>query len=413
MRKAMLQVLSQAIAPLLSLFIFILGNGFFSTLLALNMNMHNEPALLIGAMTGFYYAGIVCGSFRVEHFIVRVGHIRAFSTFASALAVISLLHGIFYQMYFWLFLRFIGGIATAGLFIVIESWLLCKSTHLTRGRVLSLYMITFYAAQAIGQFLINIGKPSDLLLYAIATMLCSLSVIPLSMTYVRMPEFEEPSTMKFKDLYKNTASGLFGCFCAGMILSAIYGLFPILFADIYHDKSTVALLMFCLIMGGMTLQYPVGKLSDLIERRLVVILISCMTIITCIGLILAFNNYYLSIILITLFGGLTFTIYPVSISYACDALDTKDIVTGIQTLLLAYSIGATLGPFIAPLFMHKSEIFGLFIYFILINGFIGALFLWRKTQKLPPPHEEPFQVMPQTTPIMAELDPRTEENSQS
>ena len=44
---------------------------------------------------------------------------RAFSTLASALAVISFSHGIFYNMPFWLILRFFSGFGTAGIFVVI------------------------------------------------------------------------------------------------------------------------------------------------------------------------------------------------------------------------------------------------------------------------------------------------------
>jgi MFS family permease len=408
MSDPMSNLIKKTFAPLLSLFIFALGSGFFITLISLAMNFHHEPPILIGAMTGIYYAGLVCGSFNIEAFISRVGHIRAFSTFASALAVISLLHGIFYNMPLWLLIRFLGGFGTAGIFIVIESWLLCNSTAQTRGRVLSLYMIVFFASEALGQLLINLGHPDNLLLYGIVTILCSLSVIPLSMTYVEMPQFDEPSTMKLKELYKKTTSGIFGCFFAGMMLSATYALLPIFFFNIYGDTSKVSFFMFCLIFGGMALQYPVGKISDLIERRLVVITISALVIIACLMLIFFIDNYWVSLVFITIFGGLTSTIYPVSISYACDVLEAKDIVAGLQGLLLSYSIGAMLGPFFAPIFMHAFNGKGLFIYFILVSGCIISLFAWRKTQKESPPQEEPFQIMVQTTPVIAEIDPRAE-----
>jgi MFS family permease len=404
----MLKLIRKTLAPLLSLFIFALGSGFFLTLISLTMNFHHESPMLIGAMTGVYYAGLFCGAFRIEPFITRVGHIRAFATFASALAVISLTHGIFYNMPLWLILRFFSGFGTAGIFVVIESWLLCNSTPLTRGRVLSLYMITFYASEALGQLLINLGNPNDWLLYGIATILCSLSVIPLSMSYVAMPQFDEPSTMKLKDLYKKTTSGIFGCFFAGMTLSVTYALFPIFFFNLYGDTSKVSFFMFSLIFGGMALQYPVGKISDIIERRLVVIAVSCLVILSCFLLFFAIKNYFISLVLIAIFGGLTSTIYPVSISYACDVLDAKDIVAGIQGLLLSYSIGAMVGPFVAPVFMHVFNGKGLFIYFVLISGCIVSVFGWRKTQKDSPPQEEPFQIMTQTTPIMAEIDPRAE-----
>ncbi|MDF1756886.1 MAG: MFS transporter [Legionellaceae bacterium] len=404
----MLDVIRKTSIPLLSLFIFALGNGFFITLLSLTMNHYHEPPLLIGSMTGIYYLGLVCGSFKIESFIAKVGHIRAFSTFASTLAVVSLLHGIFYNMPLWLILRFIGGFSTAGVFVVIESWLLCNSTNTTRGQVLSFYMITFYASEALGQLLINCGAPTDLLLYGIATMLCSLSVIPLSMSNVSMPQFDEPSTMSILDLFKQTTSGVFGCFFAGMILSATYALCPILFFNLYNDTSTVSFLMFAMIFGGMALQYPVGKISDIIERRLVVIVICGLIIISSLLLLLTIKYFVASIILIGIFGGLTSTVYPISISYSCDSLDTKNIVAGIQGLLLSYSIGATLGPFVAPMFMHLFSGKGLFIYFALISGFIALIFTWRKTQTESPPQEEPFQIMTQTTPIMAEIDPRAE-----
>lgn len=404
----MLALIKKTVAPLLSLFIFAMGSGFFMTLISLAMNTHHEASILIGAMTSIYYAGLVCGAFKIENFITRVGHIRAFSTLASVLAVVSLLHGIFYHVPFWFILRFIGGFSTAGIFVVIESWLLCNSTAATRGRVLSLYMIVFYASEAFGQLLINLAKPDDLLLYAIVTILCSLSVIPLSMTKVALPTFDEPSTMKLKELYEKTTSGIFGCFFSGMILSATYALLPILLFNLYGDTSKVSFFMFSLIFGGMALQYPVGKISDIIERRLVVIAVSSFVILMCLLMFVFMKSYWISLALVGIFGGLTSTIYPVSISYACDVLDAKDIVAGIQGLLLSYSIGAMIGPFVAPVFMQVFHEKGLFIYFIVISVFIISIFTWRKTQRESPPQEEPFQMMPLTTPVMAEIDPRAE-----
>lgn len=398
--------LRRIMSPLLSLFIFALCSGFFLTFLSLSMNAHDESNIMIGAMTGIFYAGLVCGSFKIEPFIARVGHIRAFSTFASLLAVISLLHGIFYNIPLWFVLRFITGFGTAGIFVIIESWFLYSSTTSMRGRILSLYMITFYAAEALGQLLINLGNANTLLLYSIAAMLCSLSVIPLSMTHVSMPNFTEASNMRLRTLYKKTTSSFLGCFFAGMILSASYGLFPILFSNIHHDNSDVSIFMFCLIIGGMLLQYPAGKLSDRIDRRLTVIIICFLAIICSFLLMYFMKSYYLSLVLITLFGGFSTTIYPVCISYACDSLDTKNIVAGIQGLLLAYSLGSTLGPFVAPFFMHELSETKVFIYFIVAFGVTAVLFAWRKTQTMSPPQEEPFQVMRQTTPVMAHIDPR-------
>lgn len=404
----MLNVIYETFVPLVSLFIFVLGTGFFSTLLALKMTVAQEPAILIGALTGVFYAGLVLGSFRIEGFIIRIGHIRAYSAFSSMLAVICLLHGIYYNPWFWILLRFVAGFATAGLFVVIESWLLCKSTHVNRGQVLSLYMIVFYAAQSLGQFFLNLGDTQTMLLFAVTSMLCSLSIIPLSLSTVQTPVYEEPSTLSLQKLLNKSASGLLGCLSAGMIMGVIYGLLPTYLSHLFHDKADVARYMFAVIFGGMLLQYPVGRLSDVIERRLVLILIATGTIgVSLLVMAIEAHREWL-FLLLGLFGGLTFTFYPISISHACDALDNRDIVAGTQSLLLAYSVGAMTGPFIAPLFMHLMGAEGIFVFFMTICVLIIPIFIIRKAQKPDIPQEEPFISMTQTTPIMAEIDPRGE-----
>lgn len=399
-------VLRQVMAPLLSLFIFELGNGFFPTLLSLQLSNQAQSDLIIGVVAGSFYAGLLLGSFRIEAVIARIGHIRAFAAFASTLTVLCMLNGIFDNIILWLLLRFVAGLATAGVFIVIESWLLCVSTTKTRGQILSFYMMSFYAAQAVGQLILKIDSTEHLFFFTLTAMLCSASVIPLSMTRVMLPEYDEPDAMNIKELYKKTASGLVGALCGGLIMGALYSLLPVVLNDLMHSSAKVSEYMFMMILGGMVLQYPIGKLSDIVERRLVII---------CVCLGIAGVSFLMELFLtpswqltlfIFIFGGLTFTLYPLSISYACDSLEGHQIVAAIQALLIAYSVGAMLGPFMAPFFMHFFDIRGLFIFILFVSFSLMCFLLYRKTQSVSMPQEEPFRVVPQTTPIVTELDPR-------
>lgn len=400
-------IIAETFPLLLTLFIFVLGSGFFSTLLALVLTINHATPITIGAMTGVYYAGLVLGSFYIGGSITRVGHIRAYAAFSSVLAIISLLHSIFYSPLLWLLLRFIAGFASAGLFVVIESWLLCKSTPTNRGRVLALYMIVFYAGQSFGQFFLKLGDPRTMLLFAVASMLCSLSIIPLAMTRAESPQFDGPSTLNFKKLLHQTPSGLLGCLSSGMIMGSIYALMPSLFFNLFHDKAQVANFMFAIIMGGLLLQYPVGKLSDIFERRLVLIAIAMTTILISVMAIYFENqSSWFYFMLMAVFGGLTFTMYPISITHAFERLENRDTVAGTQSLLLSYSLGAMTGPFITPIFIHFWGEHGLFIYFISICSCIIPLLMLRKSQQADAPQEEPFMSMPQTTPVIMELDPR-------
>ncbi len=406
----MLNVLRLVIAPLVSLFIFTLGSGLFTTLLALRLHESGASTFIVGLMTAAYYGGLFCGSFRSERFIVRVGHIRAYACFASTLAVISMVQGFFVNEAIWVLLRLVGGFATAGLFIVIESWLLVQGTIKTRGKILAIYMIVFYAAQGSGQFFITIGHTHELTLFALTAILCSLSVIPLAVTFTRTPEFDEPSSLNFAKLYKASPSGVVGCFSSGLILGAVYGLLPLFIRQRTADTTIISSIMAAVIYGGMALQYPLGHLSDYIGRRFVLIISSACSVALGLVLLFFFHLFWFAVVMFFLFGGMVFALYPLSISLACDNLDSKDIVAGTQGLLLAYSIGSMLGPIIAPAFMSTLGFNGLLIYFIAISALLTIYFSWRRTRKPSTPREESFVSITQTTPIMSELDPRGSEN---
>ena len=404
----MKNLLKTTFAPLLSLFIFVLGSGLFTTLLTIRLHHEGVSSLLIGAITGAYYAGLAYGSFKIESYILKVGHIRSFSAFASVLAVISFLHGIMLNDWVWLVLRFVGGFATAGIFIVVESWLLSVGSTKIRGQILALYMISLYGAQAIGQLLINISDTNTIMLFAFTAMLSSLSVIPIALTRNPTPEMSEPSSLNLKKLFKVSGSGLIGSFTSGLILGAIYGLLPLVIIQKTGNTSDVGLLMALVIFGGMFLQYPVGKLSDYVDRRLVLLGLSTLMMVTSMFITSLFGKHYALYMTMFIFGGLAFTIYPVSISHACDSLEQKDIVSGTQGVLLAYSAGATFGPFIAPIFIHFLGSYGLFTYLFIVCSLLTLFLSWRKASVPSTPQEDSFIVIPQTSPITAEMDPRGE-----
>ena len=367
---------------------------------------------IIGAVSAAYYAGLVLGSFRIEPLIYRIGHIRAFATFASISAVVTMLPGLIMDPWVWIALRFIGGFCMAGLFVVIESWLLASSSANNRGQILSFYMVALYAAQAGGQFFLNLSDPTSLIPFAIATILCSLSVVPVAMTYVETPKHDEPSALGFIQLYKISPSGVIGAGCSGLILGAIYGLLPLFASQTGHDISGIAMIMGVTILGGMALQYPIGHLSDFLDRRKMLIAVTALNcLISIIIMIVAYHFEIGFLVCCFILGGLSFVIYPLSISHACDYLEAKDIVAASQGLLLAYGVGATIGPLIAPAFFKLLGPLGLFAFFILVSGFLTVFFSWRKTKRVSVPVEEQqnFVMSAVTSPVASELDPRLEE----
>lgn len=402
--------LMKLIAPLLSLLILMLGNGLFTTLLTVRMQIEHVSTWYIGIMQGAYYAGMVLGSFLCEKFIVRVGHIRAFAAFASITTALAMIQGLVVVPFVWVILRLAMGYCIAGLYIVIESWLLAGTTLSTRGKVLAIYMMALYSGQGLGQFFLDWSDPKTLVPFCLVAILTALSVVPVTSTYEKSPHLEEPSALSFLKLYQLSPSGVSGCFAAGLILGAIYGLLPLYTKDIGYTLSDVGMTMGLTIFGGMLLQYPLGHLSDKFSRRGVILTVVGLIALTSLAIIVCHHYKILFYSIIFIFGGLSFTLYPLCISLACDHLDGGDVVAATGGLLLAYGIGATIGPMIAPGAINLLGPEGLFIYFVIIAAFLMIFLLWRIQRRAPVPltAQQQYVAVPRTTPVASEMDPRRE-----
>lgn len=399
------------ITPLLSLVILTVGSALLTTFLGLRLHSMGVNNLLIGGLSTAYYGGMVLGAFKLERIILRVGHIRAYSAFASMLAVIAIMHGFYINIYFWLLLRFIAGIATAGLYIVIESWILSATDSKNRGTSLALYMVALYVAQAAGQWLLNIGPQDTLILYCVAAVFSSLSVIPLSLTKMTAPVFGEPETLSIKKMFSISPSGVTTCFASGLVLGSIYGLYPIFIQNIGYPVSMISMIMGLTILGGMLFQYPFGKLSDVVSRRYVIAALCILAVLlSLVLLIVGKTNIYAIIGLSFFLGGSVFCLYPIGISHACDRIDNNQIVSATQTLLLAYGLGATVGPIIAPLFNYIDKDSGILIFIIVVSGLLGIMMLWRKqiVSSVPVEEKHDFTLSAEMTPVATEMDPRAD-----
>ncbi|MCK4869819.1 MAG: MFS transporter [Gammaproteobacteria bacterium] len=406
----MIRLILLVFTPVLSLIIFTLGSGLLTTLLTVRLHMGGGGPWIVGLLTAVYYLGLVLGSFLIGNMIKRVGHIRVYAACGSILAVATILQGMFANDVTWLVLRFFAGYCTAGIYVAIESWLLVVSPEKRRGQVLSIYMVSFYAALAGGQFFLNASNPATIIPFAIVTMLFSLSVVPLSMTRATCPANEDISALSLRKLYRISPSGVIGCVAGGLITSVVYGVMPLFVAQMNFSTSFVATIMATTIFGAMFIQYPVGRLSDFIERRKVLTFMSFTTLIVCVVLMIVSRFELLFVVMAFIFGGVSFTIYPLSINHACDYLEGRDIVAATQGLLFANGVGSIIGPLLVPEFIHVLGPLGLFVYFGLIAGLLGIFFSWRRTQKSSTPLEEQQDyVSVPRTPVATELDPRAEE----
>ena len=397
-------------SPLLGLSVFALASGYLMTLIPLRINSVMASDVMAGYMGSVYYLGLLAGSFRSERTVIRIGHIRSFAAFMALLCSSVLSLAVFDSTSAWLLLRFLNGLAVAGVFVVVESWLLCESEEADRGRVLAFYMVALYGSNAVGQLLVGIVDSTSLLPFIVVGILFSLSILPPALTRIPSPEISNNTSISLIELFKLTPSAMVGCLAGGMVLGALYSLLPVQLLTDSGGEQMVGLKMGITMIGGMLLQYPVGHYSDVVDRRKVLVAVS---VVGCLGSLLYVcfpGQGWVNMLLLFLIGGTTFTLYPLAISHGCDHLQRKDIIAGTQGLLLGYSSGACIGPVIAGYFLHEFEN-GLMIYFAIIMGLIGLFFLIRIPQRpaIYSSDEQSFIPVPRTTPVVTQIDPRNDE----
>lgn len=379
--RTLTEVLRGLLAPLLSVVILALGNGYFTTVSTLQLKHFNAPVWLIGVMAAVYFAGLMIGSYDCQRWIIRVGHIRAYAAFASLMTVSAILQGIAYQPVLWGIWRFLCGYSLAGLYMVIEGWLLASSGQKYKGRAFAVYLCVFYVATACGQLFLKLPITNLIIIFALIALLSSLSVLPVSLTQVNAPIIEQPEIISPWTISKQAPLGVVTCFCSGLVLGVIYGMLPLFFVQIHLPASATAWLMLVTILGGGVLQLPIGRYSDRVDRRWVLAAVCLITAILSLLLIVFHQALWLVFILAFLFGGVVFTINPLGIGNASDYLDPKITISAISTLVLVYGAGSAIGPLVASGFIHFIGPFGIFAYIIVITLPLGLYAMWRVSRR--------------------------------
>jgi MFS family permease len=405
----LIKVISNSWALFLGLALIMLGNGLQGSLLGLRASMEGFGVTATGLVMSGYFVGLLAGSTIVPGMVARVGHIRSFGAMASLASTSILVHVIVIDPWMWWAMRFVTGFAYAGLYIVAESWLNDASENETRGQLLSFYMLISLGGLAGGQFMLNIASPSSYELFVLISVLVSFAVIPILLSVSKAPEFETSESVNLFQLYQVSPLGVFGMLINGLTMGAIFGMGAVYATNIGLSVSEVSFFMGALVLGGAVLQFPIGRMSDIIGRRQVIIGTCAVGIIVAVLASRFEGSGWPLYLFIALIGGVSTPLYALCIAHTNDYLNPGQMVAASGTLVLATSIGSSLGAPITALAMDYLgdqaffQVIGLSLATLLVFG------LWRATQRqaLATEDTSDFVIM-SPTPMSANLNPELE-----
>lgn len=350
--------------------LLIAGNGLFQTLIPLRMLHAGTSTFVVGLVQSCYYGGFVAGAVCHRRLIDRIGQHRTFVAFSAAVSILALAFNVAASPWAWMSIRFVTGFAFMGLYTSIESWLSGTSRNENRGQVFGLYAGINYLAVGSGQFLLRLGDSSDGHLFSLVAVLFSAAVMPVCLfegwpvrvadeTLDRLPPHSWIDSLR--SMSRASPLAIPGCILAGFLYSTFYSMTPVFLERTGFSTADLSTFMGVALVGALIPQWPMGRLSDRIDRRRLVRATAwiSMSVSTTLALFHAPSIVWVGMLA---FVAVTFTQYSLIVSHVNDRTESHLRVAVSATLILLFSIGGLIGPAIASLLMTIIGPSGLFIF---------------------------------------------------
>ena len=377
----MFEVLKSAWALLLGMFLLMVGNGLQGSLIGVRGNIEDFTTFELSIITSAYFVGFLFGSKLAPEMIRSVGHVRVFAALGSFISAILILYPSVTEPWAWALFRVVFGFSFSGVYVTAESWLNNASTNETRGQALSLYMIVQMGGIIASQSLLNVADPAGFILFVIPSVLVSLSFAPILLTATRTPSFDTTKPMRLRSLYERSPTGLVGMFIVGGVFSAQFGMASVYGGVAGFSVVQISAFISAIFFGGLVFQFPVGWISDRMDRRVLILGSAVVGTVAAIAGWAAAGAFELILVSAFLVGGVTNPLYALIIAYTNDYLPVEDMAAASGGLLFANGVGAVLGPIVTGYMMGVFGPGGFWLHIGAMMAVLAAYVGWRMTRR--------------------------------
>ncbi len=375
----MKQVIASAWAILLGLMLLQVGNSLQGSLMGIRGGIEGFSTFQLSLIASAYFLGFLGGSRMAPWMIQRVGHVRVFAALGSFISAALILYPVVPDPYVWMALRVIIGFSLSGVYVTAESWLNNSATNETRGQALSAYMLCQMIGLVLGQGMLNFGDPGGYILFIIPSVLVSLSFAPILLAVAPTPAFETVKPMSLAALYTRSPTGFVGMFLLGFVFSAQFGMTAVYGSEVGLSVRDIAILVSAFFVGAIVLQYPIGWLSDRMDRRRLITGVAAVAALAS-GLGYLFGEVFEILILSALLaGGLAQPLYALLIAYTNDYLDPDEMAAASGGLIFINGLGAISGPPLVAWLMGAVGPAGFWLFLALVLAAIALYCLYRMT----------------------------------
>ena len=383
----MLQVLGASWALLLGMMLLQVGNGVQGTILGIRGALEGFSTWQMSLIMSGYFAGFLGGSLIAPRLIRRVGHLRVFAALGSLISAVLILYPSLADPWIWLALRVAIGFCFSGVYVTAESWLNNSASNDTRGQTLSLYVIVQLLGIIAAQGLVVLGDPSGFILFVIPSVLVSVAFAPILLSASPTPAFDAGTPMSFARLYRASPLGFVGMFLLGGAFSALFGMAAVFGTEAGLSIGKISAFVSMIFIGALALQFPIGWISDRVDRRLLIVAIAVLGALVALTPLLV-AGFGVLLVAAFLVGGLTNPLYALLVAHANDYLAPEDMAAASSGLVFVNGLGAIAGPMLTGWAMQALGPEGFFAYIAALLAVLVAYGTWRATRRASPDVED-------------------------
>jgi MFS family permease len=394
------------------------GGGLQGLLLSVRGAEEGFSLVALGLIGTGWSVGFVAGSVTVPMLVQRVGHIRAFSIMAAIGTVTILLNLLWINDISWIVMRAFSGFCFAGAAMIVESWLNEVADNRSRGTIFSIYVTINMAASTVGQLAMSVTGVTGYIPFVVGAISFICAVLPSALTSTPQPRPLASARLDVWLLYKTSPLAVIASFACGMANGTFGTLAPVYGHARGLDAAGIAYLFSVTAIVGAVAQIPFGRLSDRMDRRMVIVALSAIAAVA--GLLTVLINPPGGVFMYILFGLYGFSAYPlyaIAVAHANDFAKDGEFARVAGAMLLILGVGLAIGPVLASLVMSVTSPVGLFIITATFHGALAVTAFLR--MKIRPVRDARgrvrFRILSAekgVSPGTVALDPRAEETQE-
>ena len=384
-------LLRNVAALIAALTILQLAGGLLGARLPLAFTTEGHTRTEWGIVAAAYSAGFMMGAMLATTLLARVGNIRVYAACAALFAVATLGLHFTSDLWTWGLARMVAGIAVALMFAAIESWLSHSIGARARGEVMSVYMVVTRAALALGPFLAFNYLPSAPEPWMIAAAIAALSMIPVCFTSMAQPEPPKAQPLALVEQFATAPAAVIGSFGAGLVNGGVLALAP-LYAAQHYGAAAAAEFYSAAFTGSLLLQWPAGRLSDRVDRRMVIAALALIATVTAFALALWSGQLsrWQAVSLFFLWGAGALSFYGIAVAHMADRAEPGKLAQSAAGVLFVWAAGSVIGPLIMGPLVDWFGVGGMFWFAGGVALAVSTLMFWRRSTREGPTAKEDY-----------------------